>query len=226
MSLTLIAPFLGHLPLQVTPAVRLCFSLFFNLCLYSFFWASFVFRAVAQGRLCSEQAEPAMFSVRRWQLDQNSCLPNDNVLCTVAAALAAAAVWVLQDLGWTSAGVLTHPRSPGLAVRDAPSPLRKPWGRCGRGDGFWLAVTGAVRPAWEGDPAEPRSYPFKASGAYCTKQGEEKKTFPQQKVRRRSESGSLYCRSPEREGGAGFELPAARSELLYKEPPSLASEIQ
>lgn len=36
-----------------------------------------------------------MFSVRRWQLDQNSCLPNDTVLCSVAAA-----VWVLQDWGW------------------------------------------------------------------------------------------------------------------------------
>ena len=43
-----------------------------------------------------------------------------------------------------------------------------------------------------------------------------KKDLPQQKSQRRSESWSLSCRNPEREGGAGFELPASLSELLYK----------
>lgn len=44
-----------------------------------------------------------MFAVNHWQLDQNSCLPNDAVLCSIAAVPAAAGtpswgIWVLQ--GW------------------------------------------------------------------------------------------------------------------------------
>lgn len=92
-----------------------------------------------------------------------------------------------------------------------------PVGRTGR------LLSGAQSPKpW--DAAKPQLrlqslwlFPRKAEG--------EKKTFPQLKAQARRESWSLYCRSPEQEGGAGFELPAALS-CSTKQPPSLASEIQ
>lgn len=67
-----------------------------------------------------------MFSVERWQLDQNSCLPNDNVLCSIAAVLTAAEVWVLRHLGW---GGLDF-RAGGLMVPDGPRAggAGQPWG--------------------------------------------------------------------------------------------------
>ena len=78
----------------------LMFPSLFNTYFGSFLRASFVFTVITQGQFCSEQAEPATFSVKHWQLDQNSCLPNDNVLCNIAAVLTAAEGGVLQDLGW------------------------------------------------------------------------------------------------------------------------------
>lgn len=82
---------------------------------------------ITQGQFCSEQAEAAMFSVEHWQLDQNSCLPNDNVLRDIAAVLTAAEVGVPQDLGWGGLGVLIRlspdgPRAGGVAW-DGPARL-------------------------------------------------------------------------------------------------------
>lgn len=65
------------------------------------------------------------------------------------------------------------------------------------------------------DAAKLPSYPFKAAGTSCSEQGE-KQNLPQQKLQRKGESWSHSCGSPEWEGGAGSELPAALSELLYK----------
>lgn len=41
-----------------------------------------------------------MFSAKHWQLEQNSCLSNDNARRNIAAVLTTAEVGVLQDLGW------------------------------------------------------------------------------------------------------------------------------
>lgn len=57
-----------------------------------------------------------MFSVERWQLDQNSCLPNDNVLCSIAAVLTAAEVRVLRHWGWGG----LHFGAGGLNLPDGP----------------------------------------------------------------------------------------------------------
>lgn len=81
--------------------------------------------------------------------------------------------------------------------------------------------TAAVTHRWHNLPpalgrGKALCLPLQSLWRLLHKAGGGKKTFPQQKVQRRSGSGSLYCRSPEREGGAGFELPAARSEPLYK----------
>jgi len=53
-----------------------------------------------------------MFSVKHWQLDQNSCLPNDNVLCNIAAVLTAAEAGLLRDLGCCGSSNSPVPRRP------------------------------------------------------------------------------------------------------------------
>lgn len=85
-----------------------------------------------------------------------------------------------------------------------------------------VAQWGQAPQPW--DTAKPQ-LPLQSLWHSLREAGGEKKTFPQLKAQTRSESWSLYCRSPEREGGAGFELPAALS-CSTKQPPSLASEIQ
>lgn len=65
---------------------------------------------MAQEQFCSEQAQAAVFSLNRRQLDQNSRLPNDNIWCTIAAVLTAQCtirdpceVWVLWEV-WAAVG--------------------------------------------------------------------------------------------------------------------------
>lgn len=310
------------------------FTSLFNTYFDSFLRASFVFMVITQGQFCSKQAEPATFSVKHWQLGQNSCLPNDNVLCNIAAVLTAAEGGVLQDLGWGGLdfGGSFNPPVPrwpqgrrGGVAQDSPAlprPLQKLWGLCmAVGDWFWLAPVGWMRStvwfessfrlkelgstcshstaprgsrrglchsqrasshigtcgdtvrgdggSWEGLALLQLASlePIQAVQGLCHRRGRltrsseqgccrptsrtgrsfsgaqppaslgmqqslavtpskplaltaqsrgRKKDLPQPKLQRRSESWSLYCRNPEREGGAGIELPAGFSELLYK----------
>lgn len=70
--------------------------------------------------------------------------------------------------------------------------------------------------------AKPRSYPFKASGAYCTKQGEEKeKASPSKNCKGEARAGAFIAGSLNgREEQGLSSLPLALS-CSTKQPPSL-----
>lgn len=117
-----------------------------------------------------------MFSVKRWQLDQNSCLPNDNVRCDRAAVLTAAEVGVLQDVGW---GGLDF-----CGSFNPPVPRRSPAGP-GAGGAAWGSVAlprplqelrgrrGSVLPCCGGLDLQRGSVrvPFLAEGARGSRRG-------------------------------------------------------
>lgn len=141
--------------------------------------------------------------------------------------------------GWTSPGVLTRP-SPGGGAGQPGSALpfaeAAAWPQ-GMGSGLlrWLGFGAAsshigpvaagmerVSCSWLGYPLPRARLPwprrrtaFRAPALSARTRGR-RGDLPLQKPPRGSESRSCYGRSPEREGGAGFELPAGLSELLYK----------
>lgn len=91
--------------------------------------------------------------------------------------------------------------------------------------------TAAVTHRWHNLPpalgrGKALCLPFKASGAYCTKQGEEKRPSPSKKCKGEAGAGAFIAGALNRREEQGLSsLPLALSRST-KQPPSLASEIQ
>lgn len=161
-------------------------------------------------RFCSEQAEPAMFAVNHWQLDQNCCLPNDAVLCSIAAMPAAAGTACPGNLG--SAGAVIHV---GWSVRCGIALLEAVWAvqglycRCRwlylppRAGGTGRSLHGTQPPASLGLQQSLAVPPSKLPALTAQSRGGKNRP-PPAKTAKESESRSLYSRNPEREGGAGL----------------------
>lgn len=118
-----------------------------------------------------------MFAVNHWQLDQNSCLPNDAVLCSMAALPAAAGtpswgIWVLQ----------------GRALQDWWS-MWWPWdGQCGVGPGAGGAgrsLPGTQPPA-SLEAQQSRTIPPSKPPALTAQSRRGRKDFPQPKLQRKA----------------------------------------
>lgn len=183
-----------------------------------------------------------MFSLNCWQLDQNSRLPNDNVLCTIAAVLTVQCMIPGKfgccgrfGLQWGLDAVGLDPECGGAmwvlgCSTSVPTTMRVCWGcgepqvaeslgvqEQGRRDMESLRLQEGCREPWEAGEHLNSKPPA------LTAWSKGRKIVPPPT---RRERWSLYRTNPEWEGGAGHELLPVPPSCCTKQLPSLANTIR